>query len=95
MKRKKNMAGRCFAACTEGARLLIFLTEAARRATAGGLSWEFGFYASGHFRDDFTPLMSKNILTRHEIFRGKVSRRNNQNLINHLEERTHSRQIHE
>ncbi|HAO77471.1 MAG TPA: hypothetical protein DCQ92_00580 [Verrucomicrobia subdivision 3 bacterium] len=95
MKRKKNIAGKCFAACTEGSRLLIFLSEAARRATAGGLSWEFGFSASCHFRDDFTPLMSKNILTRCEIFRGKVSRRKNQKPKQHLEERTQPRQTHE
>jgi len=78
MKRKTDLAGRCFAACTHGSRLLIFLSEAARRATAGGLFWEFNFSAGGHFRDDFTPLMSNDILTRHEIFRGKISRRNNQ-----------------
>jgi len=95
MKRKINIADRCFAACTEGSRLLVFLSEAARRATAGGMSWEFGFSAGCHFRDDFTPLMSKNILTRREIFRGKVSRRKNQNQKHHLEERTHPRQTHE
>jgi hypothetical protein len=79
MKTKRNLADRCFAACTEGSRLLIFLSEAARRATAGGKFWEFGFSAGCHFRDDFTPLTNKNILTRREIFRGKVSRRNNKN----------------
>jgi hypothetical protein len=92
MKHKKNIVGKCFAACTEGSRLLIFLSEAARRATAGGMSWEFGYSASSHYRDDFTPPMSKNILTRREIFRGKVSRRKNQNQKPHLEERTPSRQ---
>jgi hypothetical protein len=92
MKLQKNIAGKCFAACTQGARLLIFLSEAARRATAGGMSWEFGFSASCHFRDDFTPRMSENNLTRHEIFRGKVSRRKNQNKKQHLDERTHLRQ---
>jgi hypothetical protein len=81
-----------FAACTEGSRLLIFLSEAARRATTGGMSWEFGFSASCHFRDDFTPPMSADSLTRHEIFRGKVSRRKNQNQKQHLDERTHPRQ---
>jgi hypothetical protein len=84
MKRKKNIVDKCFAACTDGSRLLIFLSEAARRATAGGLSWEFGFSASCHFRDDFTPLMNTDNLTRHEIFRGKISRRKNQHKNNHL-----------
>jgi len=92
MKRKRNIAGRCFAACTRGTWLLIFLPEAARRATANGLSGESGFSAGCHFRGDFTPLMSKNILTRCEIFRGKISRRKNQNKNNRLEERTHPRQ---
>jgi len=78
MKTPKNIADKCFAACTESSRLLTFLSEAARRAAACGLSWEFGFSASSHFRDDFTPLMTANILKRHEIFRGKVSRRKNQ-----------------
>jgi len=84
MKRKKNIVDKCFAACTHGSRLLIFLSEAARRATAGGMSWEFGFSAGSHFRDDFTPPMTKNILTRHEIFRGKISRCKNQKHNNHL-----------
>jgi hypothetical protein len=76
----KNIAKGCFAACARGPRLLIFLSEAARRATAGGLYWEFSGSSAGcYFRDDFTPLMSDNILKRNEIFRGKVSRRKNQN----------------
>ncbi|MBW8865581.1 MAG: hypothetical protein JF609_11815 [Verrucomicrobia bacterium] len=79
MKTTKYMANQWIAACTESSRLLNFLSEAARRAATGGFSWEFGFSASGHFRDDFTPVMAGNVLTRHEIFRGKVSRRNNQN----------------
>jgi hypothetical protein len=78
MKTTKNMANKCFAACTEGVRLLSFLSDAARRAATRGLSWEFGFSASGHFRDDFTPPTVINNLKRHGIFRGKVSRRNNQ-----------------
>jgi hypothetical protein len=77
-KKIKNIAIGCFAACAQGPRLLVFLSEAARRATAGGLYWEFGSSAGCYFRDDFTPLMSDNILKRNEIFRGKVSRRNNQ-----------------
>jgi len=88
MKTSKNIAVKCIAACVESSRLLNFLSEAARRATTGGFSWEFGFSASSHFRDDFSPLMTANILKRHEIFRGKVSRRKNQKQKNHLEERT-------
>src|ERR1035437_1021937 len=95
MNHQKNIVQPRFAACTHGSRLLIFLSEAARRATAGGLSWEFGFSASCHFRDDFTPLMSKNILTRCEIFRGKILRRKNQKPKQHLEARTQPRQTHE
>jgi hypothetical protein len=91
MKDELNMADGRFAACTRGTRLLIFLPEAARRATANGLSGKSGFSAGCHFRD-LTPHMSKNILTRHGIFRGKISRRKNQNQNNRLEERTHPRQ---
>ncbi|MDR3457639.1 MAG: hypothetical protein P4N60_09350 [Verrucomicrobiae bacterium] len=91
MKTPTNIADKCFAACTEGSRLLTFLSDAARRAATGGLTWEFGFSASSHFRDDFTPLVTGNILKRHEIFRGKVSRRKNQKLKNNLEERTQPR----
>ncbi|HEV2693788.1 MAG TPA: hypothetical protein VG347_12925 [Verrucomicrobiae bacterium] len=91
MKTSKNIVNKCFAACVESPRLLSFLSEAARRAATGGITWEFGFSASSHFRDDFTPSMPVNILKRHEIFRGKVSRRNNQKQKNHLEERTQSR----
>jgi hypothetical protein len=95
MKRQKNMITSPFAACAAGSRLLIFLSEAARRATAGGLFWEFSS-AGGYYRDDFAPLMTRNILKRPEIFRGKISRRNNQNKNKpYLEERTHSRQTHE
>jgi hypothetical protein len=75
----KNIAEDCFAACAQGPRLLVFLSEAARRATAGGLYWEFGSSAGCYFRDEFTPLMSSTILKRNEIFRGKVSRRYNPN----------------
>jgi hypothetical protein len=57
--------------------------------------WEFDFSAGCHFRDDFTSLMNNDNLTRREIFRGKISRRQNQNQNNHLEERTHPRQTHE
>jgi hypothetical protein len=90
VKRQKNIVNPRFAACTAGAALLFFFAEAARRATAGGFSGNFNFSTGGLFRDDFTPLMSQNILTRHEIFRGKISRRNNQK--KHLDERTLRRQ---
>jgi hypothetical protein len=95
MKRKKNIAITRFAACTDNARLLSFLVDAARRAIAGGRFWEFNYSTGGYFRDSFTPAtMNKNNLTSHEIFRGKLSRHNNQKPKhhNHLEERTHSRQ---
>jgi hypothetical protein len=93
MKTPKNIVVKCFAACTESLRLLTFLSEAARRAATGGRSWEFGFSASSHFRGDFSPLMNSGILTRHEIFRGKVSRRKNQKTKYNLEERTLPRLI--
>jgi hypothetical protein len=79
MKTAKNIGNKCFVACVEGVRLLSFLSDAARRAATGGLSWEFGFSASGRYRDDFIPPTTTRNLKRHEIFRGKVSRRNNQN----------------
>jgi hypothetical protein len=78
VKHQKNIAKSRFAACTAGAALLFFFTEAARRVTAGGFSGNFNFSTGGHFRDDFIPLTGQNNLTRHEIFRGKISRRNNQ-----------------
>jgi len=91
MKNQTKPAGRCFAACTEGSRLLVFLSEAARRATMGGKSWEFGFSAGCHFRDDFAPLAGKYILKRREIFRGKF-RGAKIKTKKHLEERTQPRQ---
>jgi hypothetical protein len=95
LKRQKNIANTRFAACTDNAWLLTFWMDAARRAIAGRRFWEFSFSTGGHFRDSFSPAMNKNNLTRHEIFRGKLSRRNNQKhnkQKNHLEERTQSRQ---
>jgi hypothetical protein len=80
MKPQKNIADKRFAACVPSPRLLIFLPEAARRATAGGLFLDFNFSAGCHFRYDSTLLMSANNLTRHEIFRGKVSRRKDQTI---------------
>jgi hypothetical protein len=85
MKNRKNIAGKRFAACVRSLRLLNFFPEAARRATVGGLFLKFIFSAGCHFRDEFTsPMMSASELayfnlTRHEIFRGKVSRRKNHN----------------
>jgi hypothetical protein len=79
MKSLKNIANKCFAACTESVRLLDFFTDVARRATTDGLFPEFQLSTGGHFRDGFIPLTAENNLTRREIFRGKVSRRKNQN----------------
>ena len=94
MKHQKNIADKCFAACAASPRLLDFFPEAARRETFGGLSPIFNFSAGCHFRDGITSLMSQNILTRHEIFRGKVSRRQKSKHKPklHLEERTRQRQ---
>jgi len=80
MKYQKNIADKRFAACVQRPRLLNFSSEAARRVTVGGLSLNFNFSAGCLFRDDFTSPMSASDLThfnlsRHEIFRGKVSRR--------------------
>lgn len=92
MKDQKNIIDERFAACTAQARLLIFFMAAARRAANDGWFGSFNFSAGGHFRDSFTPLPGKNILTRHGIFRGKISRRNNQKPKTNLDERTHLRQ---
>jgi len=81
MKRQKFIECPRFVACTEPIRLLNFLMDAARRAIAGGRFWEFSYSTSGHFRDSFTPLNSNYNLKRHETFRGKFSRRKNQNKI--------------
>jgi hypothetical protein len=78
MNRLKNIAENRFAACTNGARLLTFLPDAARRATAGRFSFTFQFSAGNSFRDYSVPTANKNSFTRCEIFRGKVSRRKNQ-----------------
>jgi hypothetical protein len=81
MKRQKNINRHRFVACTQPRWLLSFLMDAARRAIAGGRFWEFSYSTGGHFRDSFTPLNGTLNLKRHEIFRGKFSRRNNQNII--------------
>jgi hypothetical protein len=101
MKHQKNIADERFAACAHGARLLPFSLEAARRVRAGGLFLNFSSFSAGClFRDDFTSLMSASEpahlnLTRHEIFRGKVSRRKNQNLNRNCTSKKGRPYIHE
>jgi hypothetical protein len=76
MNRLKFHAKNRFAACTASPRLLLFCVQARRCPPADFLS--FNFPAGGGLRDGFTiPMPGKN-LTRHEIFRGKISRRKNQ-----------------
>jgi hypothetical protein len=79
MKSLKNIAENRFAACRKSRRLIIFSTEAVRRAMTGSLFTEFHFSVGRHFRDDSTSPIAGTNLTRHEIFRGKVSWRKNQN----------------
>ena len=82
MSRQKLTKNPRFVACTQPRWLLSFLMDAAQRAIAGGRFWEFSYSTGGHFRDSFTPLNGKiNLIKRHEIFRGKFSRRKNQNII--------------
>jgi len=65
-----------FASCARVARLLMILPEAARRAVDGGA---FLIPALLKFSGDSSPApMNKTNLTRHEIFRGKISLRKNQ-----------------
>jgi hypothetical protein len=79
-----------FASCARVTRLLQILPEAARRAVDGEMFLTFP--VGRNFGDDLTQAtMSKINLTRREIFRGKVSLRQNQpNQQNKtdLEERT-------
>jgi hypothetical protein len=89
MDHNKILTGR-FAPCTSGLRLLITLSETARRAMAGGV---FVSPAGLKFCDAFSPSpMNKMNLTRREICRGKISL---QKKSTHLEERTQQRQINE
>jgi len=76
-----------FASCVRVARLLKILPEAARRAMVGEA---FLIFPAGvDFSGDFRPApMNKIDLTRHEIFRGKISQRKTQNNKTDLEERT-------
>ena len=77
-----------FASCVRVARLLMILPEAARRTMDGEVLFS-NFPAGRNFGDDFTQAtMNKMNLTRHEIFRGKVSLRKNQPNQTDLEERT-------
>jgi hypothetical protein len=78
MNRLKNIEKNRFAACMKSAWLLIFSLQA-RRASAGGFSQSFNFPAGSDFADGFTISVSGKNLMRREIFRGKVSRRKNQN----------------
>jgi hypothetical protein len=89
LKNDEVLSGR-FAPCTSGLRLLITLAQAARRATTGG---RVVSPAGLKFCDAFSPSpMHKKNLTRHEIYRGKISL---QTKSTHLEERTHQRQVNE
>jgi hypothetical protein len=89
MKTTPALEKMCFASCARVPRLLKILPEAARRAMTGE---EFSAFPAGrNFSDDFTQAtMNKLNLTRHEIFRGKISLRKNQTNQPDLEERTHS-----
>jgi hypothetical protein len=76
-----------FASCVRVTRLLQILPEAARRAVDGEAFLILP--ASLHFNGGFRPSpMNKINLTRHEIFRGKISQRKNQPNQTDLEERT-------
>jgi hypothetical protein len=79
MKPRPALKKMRFVACARGIRLLQVSAQAAGNAPAGGtvLISPVGFGFSGR----------KN-LTRSGIYRGKISRRNNQN---HLEEKTRHR----
>src|ERR1700749_227438 len=85
MRYRKNIALMRFVACARRLSWLQFSGEAARRATVGGRSSKINFSAGCQIRDGSTsPMMSESqqahnfILKRHETFRGKFSRRNNQ-----------------
>jgi hypothetical protein len=80
MNCKKIIAGGRFAACVDGARLLSICVRAAGRAPAGKTVSPFHLSAGGISRDQFTSgSKNKANLTRCGIFRGKISRRKNQN----------------
>jgi hypothetical protein len=87
MKATLPMEKMRFASCVQVSRLLMILPEAARRAVDGEAFLIFP--ALLNFSGDFRPApMNKINLTRHEIFRGKISQRQTQTNITDLEERT-------
>jgi hypothetical protein len=85
MKTPQALNNLRFASCNGGLRLLITLSEAVRRAVAGGV-----FVSSAGLKccDAFSPSpMNKMNLTRREICRGMISLRKKST---NLEERTQS-----
>ncbi|HEY4414690.1 MAG TPA: hypothetical protein VGO57_03275 [Verrucomicrobiae bacterium] len=96
MKRQKNIANTRFAACTAGARLLVFRRDVTRRAAGGSCSTDFQFSTGGYFRSDFIPLTDKSNLTTVKFFEGKfrgttIKKQKNSTSI----ERTHCAKTHE
>jgi len=83
----KNAGFARFVSCAEGAGLLMILSQAARCVINSQAHPVFpeGFKFTDGFK---TPTTRRNNLTRGGIFRGKISQRKNQNIINRLEERT-------
>jgi len=79
LHRQKNIEKPRFAACGNGARLLINLSEAAGRAPASESVSPVQLSAGGFFNDRLTSGSRRKInLTRCEIFRGKVPLRQTQ-----------------
>jgi hypothetical protein len=76
---EKNIARPRFAACTTGARLLSIYPRAARRAPASE-SVSPVHLSAGSFSHDryLSDSQNKTVLTRCEIFRGKVAPRQTQ-----------------
>jgi hypothetical protein len=98
MKRKPNSENQRFVACATGAGLLSIYLRTARRAPVSKSSLHFHLSAGCNFRDRFKSVSQKSDrqnLRRCEIFRGKVPPRTTQNKKDHLETRTHLRQIYE
>jgi hypothetical protein len=87
MKTLRTLEKICFAPCATGISLLDIMAVMARGARVGGM---FSIFSAGNnFIGGFTPEPPAKInLTRREIFRGKISLRQNQTNRNHLEERT-------
>jgi hypothetical protein len=83
----KNDGFARFVSCVAGAGLLMILSQAAKRVINAKAHHVFpdGFKFTGGFKPEATD---RNNLTRGGIFRGKVSRRKNQNTKKRLEERT-------